>query len=88
MTPVTPILIPAPTVESLRDEGFEVKTFLAEISEFPIDQDSEEEKFLKLWEPPRPDGEGWVLHAKHMVEDGDLCAIWARPRSKGDADVG
>jgi hypothetical protein len=83
MTPVTPIWIEAPTAAALNDAGYETRTVLVEPEELGIgDDDSDGEPEIAAWDPPRPDGEGWLLHSKYWTDDASILAIWARRRTE------
>jgi hypothetical protein len=79
-TPVTPILIEAPSIQSLKDEGYEVRTVAAEPDDIGIEDDLDDgEAQIAAWEPDRPEGDGWILHCKYWTEEASILAIWARP---------
>jgi hypothetical protein len=78
-TPVRPILIEAPTIVSLRDEGYEVRTVAAEPEAIGILEDLDDgEAQIAAWEPDRPEVDGWILHSKYWTEDESILAVWAR----------
>ncbi len=79
-TPVTPIMIPAPNVDSLIDEGYEVCIRQCDPDYLCIGEWDDGEEEIAEWEPERPDDRAdWVLHAKFMDEYCNVTAIWARP---------
>jgi hypothetical protein len=86
-TPVTPILIEAPTIQSLKDEGYEVRTVAAEPEQIGIVEDLDDgEAQIAAWEPDRPEGDDWILHSKHWTEEASILAIWARPDPAATGD--
>lgn len=81
-TPITPIMIEAPTRQSLEDAGYEVAWLAREPEDLGIPEDDDGptgEAIIAEWEPPKPDGDGWVLHSKDWTEDASIGAVWARP---------
>ncbi|WBV42760.1 dATP/dGTP pyrophosphohydrolase domain-containing protein [Pseudoroseomonas cervicalis] len=75
ITPLTPIMIVAPSIAALQDEGYEVCLVYEDLE---VEDDGAAE--FAAWEPDRPQGEGWLLHYKGWIgEEGDTGAIWARP---------
>ena len=73
-TPVTPILIEAPNVYSLREEGYEVHQISGKPADLGIPDDDDGptgDAIVDAWEPPKPKGDGWILHFKGLMEDGE-----------------
>lgn len=75
-TPVTPILIEAPSAAALQAEGYETRIVLTTPEALSVPEDEDGATQIEAWEPARPAGDGWVLHFKGWVED-DVMAIWA-----------
>ncbi len=78
VTEVTPVMIPAPTIASLQDHGYQTYIVTIKPEELAIGEDEDGNEQIAAWEPFKPAGEGWLLHSKDWTEGASIIALWAR----------